>query len=121
MAVERSERRRIFFERLMQSEPASTHEEGYDLLASTLNGVEDEMSGVRFDPANWMADGRMYPPLPDRLLAPTVESTGRYFVYQNKRHRTIIGVNGAIKVVVGKATTVELNKPGRDGRTVDEQ
>ena len=78
------------------------------------------MSGMPFDPASWMIDGRMYPPLPDSLLASTAESAGRYFVYQSKRHRTIIGVNGAIKIVSGKMKTVEINKPRRDGRVVDE-
>lgn len=118
--VDRPERRRVSFERLMQAPAAASHDQAFVLLASTLNGVEDEMSGVPFAPHAWMTDGRMYPPLVDSLVAPTPESAGRFHEYKNRRHRTIIGLNGAIRIIAGRDKSVELDKPGRDGRTVDQ-
>jgi hypothetical protein len=65
MAASKQARVDEFLRRLRAAPPASSHDEAMDLIARTLNEVEDELSGVAFDPALPRDDGRMYPPLPD--------------------------------------------------------
>lgn len=50
---------------MRSARPASSAEQALELLASVLNQVEDELSGIPFQPERWQNDGRMYPPLAD--------------------------------------------------------
>ena len=109
----KNKRLKLFFERLQAAPPASSVDEALDLLARTLNAVEDEHSGVEYHPTPWKDDGRMYPPQEEnRRTVPDRPSLRRY---RSAKHNTFIGLNGSIRIqdLAGK---VLLDKPGRDGR-----
>lgn len=113
MAVGKEQRLREFIRRLRIAPPAASFDEARRLLEQTLNAVEDEMSGVSFDPAKWQSDGRMYPPQDDsERSVPGYPSVRRY---RSRRHNTFIGTNGAVEI-----RTVDdeilLKKAGADGR-----
>lgn len=62
------ERLALVYQRLDAQPPASTAEDAYRNLANTLNEVEDEHSGIPFNPAAGLGyDGRMYPPREDYI------------------------------------------------------
>lgn len=103
----------MFLERLESAPPASTPDGALDLLAKTLNSVEDEHSGVANNPEAWESDGRMYPPMEaNRRDVPDRPSLRRY---RSAKHNTFTGLNGSIRVqdLSGK---IMLDKPGSDGR-----
>ena len=83
-----------------------------------LNKVEDDHSGVPFDPTSWQSDGRMYPPQSD--MARASEEHAGLIVYRSRGHRTFIAANGAIKIaeVVSKKTVFQ--KTGADGKPAPE-
>ncbi len=56
------ERLTLFLERLHAQEPAADHDAAMALIATTLLAVEDEFSGVPYNPDEPGGDGRMYPP-----------------------------------------------------------
>jgi hypothetical protein len=86
-------------------------------LEKTLNAVEDEYSGVPFNLENSSSDGRMYPPLDDRRKA--ISTNPRIERFESAGHFTLIGENGAIRIVFRLDGRVFLDKPGRDERTID--
>jgi hypothetical protein len=103
----------IFLERLGAAKPAGSAGQALALLAENLNAVEDEHSGVQYNPNLWQDDGRMYPPQEDnRRTVPDRPSLRRY---RSAEHNTFIGLNGSIRIqdLDGK---VMLDKPGRNGR-----
>lgn len=63
------ERLAEFLRRLRMTPAASDFNEAYCQLCDILNAVEDEMTSIPFDMANWQSNGRMYPPLRDSLRA----------------------------------------------------
>jgi hypothetical protein len=63
------ERLEEIFRRPAAAPPAASHDEAYKLLCETIDTVEDEMTSTPNDPANWMSDGRIYPPFMDRCFA----------------------------------------------------
>jgi hypothetical protein len=82
-------------------------------LPYTLNTVEDEHSGVEFNPTPWKDDGRMYPPQEDnRRAVPDRPSVWRY---RSAKHNTFVGTNGSIQIQ-DLDHKVILDKPGLDGR-----
>ena len=92
----KAERLRIFIERLMAAPKVATPEEAFDLMASTLNAVEDELTGIPFAPDQWRSDGRMYPPQSDAERdIPELPGWRRY---RNKGHNTLIGPMGQIEI-----------------------
>jgi hypothetical protein len=106
-----------FFKRLDAAPPASSADAAFDLLAETLNTIEDEFSGVPFRPENWETDGRMYPPKEDsRIKCPERPSLRKY---RNKRHYNYIGHNGSIRIETLDAKIL-LDKSGQDGRKTHE-
>jgi hypothetical protein len=115
MSVGKEQRLREFLRRLHDSPRASSFDEARQLVEKTLNAVEDEMSDVPFNPANWQSDGRMYPPQDDsERPVPGHPSLRRY---RSRRHNTFIGTNGALEIrTVGGE--VLLTKAGADGRFV---
>jgi len=115
MQLPRADRFAEFKRRLTAAPVQATHDAARRLLEDTLNGVEDEFSGVPYQPENWQTDGRFYPPHDDR--ASDVDGCPDVVVYQSKRHETFIAANGAIEMrkLSGE---VELTKPGADGKGV---
>jgi hypothetical protein len=108
----KGKRLEIFLERLRAAAPANSTEEAFDLLANTLNAVEDELSGVPNRPENYKTDGRLYPPQEDRRAKyPERPSLRKYW---SAAHVSFFGINGSIRIETSKGEIV-LDKPGRDG------
>ena len=115
--LSRDERLELFFIRLAESPAAATPEEAYQLLCDTLNEVEEEHSGVPFNPDTWRSDGRLYPPQLDSIRSvPDIPSAK---CYRSKGHDSIIGPNGAIEIRT-RAGEVLFTKAGADGKKVTE-
>ncbi|TWB12842.1 hypothetical protein FBZ89_12355 [Nitrospirillum amazonense] len=109
MVLAKTQRFQLFLERLAVAPPAADADGALALLSAVLNGVEDEHAGVPHDPANWQADGRMYPPQADAArLVPGRDGWRRY---RNRGHNTLVGVDGAIEIVRLDGTCL-LRKPG---------
>ncbi|HEV2331061.1 MAG TPA: hypothetical protein VGY56_19945 [Verrucomicrobiae bacterium] len=109
----KAKRLQEFLDRLEAAPPASSADEAFGLIVSTLNAVEDELSGVPFRPENWRNDGRLYPPQEDaRVKYPEHPSLRKY---RSKGHYNYIGLNGSIRIETLEAEIL-LDKPGRDGR-----
>jgi hypothetical protein len=103
----------MFFEQLEAAPPASSADEALALVAKILNEVEDEHSGVEYNPDAWKDDGRMYPPKEDNCReVPERPALRRY---RSAKHNSFIGLNGSIRIqdLEGK---VLVDKPGHDGR-----
>ena len=98
-----------------RSPAASSFDEAYQLVAETLNSVEDELTLIPFDLDNWRNDGRLYPPLPDSVR--TVPSNPKVKRLRNLAHNTYIAENGAIEIQ-NISAVVEFSKPGKDAKGV---
>ena len=57
----KAERFAEFLRRLRAAPAASSFTEAFRQLGDILNAVEDELTSIPYDPANWQNDGRMYP------------------------------------------------------------
>jgi hypothetical protein len=115
------ERVAVFLKRLDASPPAKNPDEARTLLADALNAVEDDFSGVAYDPEKHLTDGRLYPPQEDSRR----EVPGRSDVvrYRARAHNIWIASNGAIRIErigkTGQSPVCCLDKPGADGKTVE--
>lgn len=114
----RRERLEEFFRRLEQADPCETAQEARELIAQTLNAVEDEMTSIPNNPSQWETDGRMYPAQDDQLRA--VPGRPELIRLRHKGHETLIRDNGAflIRSAPPQPPRVFVSKPGRDGREV---
>ncbi len=112
----RRERLEEFFRRLAAAPPASDHDEAMQQVSDILNRVEDEMTAIPYDPTFPLNDGRMYPPQPDSKRA--VSDRTDVTRYRSKGHSTMIGDNGAIRIIDHGSGDVVFDKPGADGRTI---
>src|SRR5437016_3949653 len=112
------ERLALFASGMERKPNAKTFDEAVAMEAAVLNAVEDEFSGIPFSPDFWLNDGRLYPPQPDSIRdvagCPDVKR------FRSKEHNTFVAVNGAIKIVGTRGGEVLLDKPGADGRKVDD-
>lgn len=113
--LSKKDRLEIFLKRLDAAETARSADEALLLLRTTLNEVEDEFSGVAYNPELWESEDRMYPPNEDSRR----KADGPCRRYRNRKHHTIVGENGALKIVTLN-DEVLLDKAGRDGRRADE-
>jgi len=112
----KAERFAEFLRRLAAAPPASNFDEAYRQICDTLNGVEDDMTSIPFDPPNWMKDGRLYPPQMDKMkVVPGRPDLKRF---RSKGHSTTIGPNGAIEIRRILDDQLVLDKPGVDSRGV---
>jgi hypothetical protein len=94
--LSKQERFRIFLERLEAASAAGSADEALVLIHNILNAVEDEFSGVPYDPLRWETNGRMYPPQEDNLRSvPNRPSLRRY---RHVNHNTFVGENGSIRI-----------------------
>ncbi len=120
MSVGRSKASRLkeFVGRLLACSPATSEAEALEQLAATLKEVEDEMSGVAYNPAAWRTDGRMYPPQADAARA--VVGKPDITRYRSAGHNTFVGSNGALRIEGVVGGQVLLDKPGADGKRIDE-
>jgi len=118
-AVSKAERLTEFFRRLGLAEPASSFDDGYRLLCSTLDAVEDDLSGLPNEPDRWMTLDRMFPPRSDRMSSVAGCDVRRF---DSIGHITYIGLNGAIEIRskfrMSNAVVMHLSNAGSDGRTV---
>ena len=109
--------------RLANAPPAAGRDEAFRQLCRVLNQVEDEMSGVAYDPTAWQSDGRLYPPQGDAARA--VEGAARVVRFRSRGHNTFIGSNGAIEIAEAAEGVPPRNrvfeKSGADGLSVWQQ
>jgi hypothetical protein len=114
----------VYYYRMRRAPPVLNHDEAMQRMAETLNGVEDEFSGVPYNPLEPGDDGRMYPP-DRRFLARRASALG-VRVYRQRGHVTYVADNGAIETRVvqaegeGPVEYTVLDKPGSDGRRVSD-
>ncbi len=81
------ERFQLFIERLKSAPAADSAKAALALINTTLNDVENELSGVPFAPEKWQDDGRLYPPQADHA-GPEI---GGVTEYRSVAHSTFIG------------------------------
>jgi hypothetical protein len=101
--------------RLAVAPPAQTAEEARMQLASIVNAVEDDLTEIPFDLSSWETDGRIYPPQDDSRRI--VSDHPRVIRFRSRKHNTYIGANGSM-LIARLDGTVELEKPGVDGRGI---
>lgn len=111
----KKERLKIFLERLDSAKAVGSADEALLLLRKTLNGVEDEFSGVIYDPELWKSDGRMYAPNEDNRR----KADGPFRRYRSRMHNTLVGENGSLKIIALDGSVL-LDKAGDDGRRTDD-
>jgi hypothetical protein len=109
-------RLRELIQRLRTCALASSHNNARRLIADTLNAVEDELSGVRFNPDSWRTDGRMYPVQDDNVA--DVDGFPNVSSYRSRYHETFIADNGAFEIRDVRTGEVLISKLGSDGKGV---
>lgn len=112
--VSKDARLREFLRRLALAPPVGSESDALELIALTLNAVEDELTDVTADPSKWMTDGWMYPPQTDSRR--DVPENTRVVRYRSRGH-TFIAQNGAIEIRRLDGDVL-FRKAGRDGRHV---
>ena len=95
MPVPKADRLAEFQRRLAVAPAAAGHDEALQLLADVLNAVEDELSGVPFNPARSHVDGRLYAPSVDFEVESDVAGSR---CYRQRGHKTYISLSGAIRI-----------------------
>jgi hypothetical protein len=112
--LSKKDRLKLFFQRVGKAPPANSADDALHLISATLNAVEDEHSGVEFNPDAWVDDGRMYPPTE---MNRRNSGNARLRRYRSAKHNTFLGENGSI-TIEDLEGGILLNKSGFDGRTV---
>jgi len=109
----KAERFAEFLRRPHAAPAAASFDEAIQQVGDILNTVEDEMTLIPYDPANWQSDGRMYPPQLDNRRA--VPGRSDLWRFRSKSHNTLIADNGAIEIRDLSGRPV-FTKCGADGR-----
>ena len=115
MTPTKGERLREIFRRLAEISPAHSFEEAWRHLVETMNKVEEELSGIPYNPGLWRTDGRLYPP--QKGMERRVKGKHGVRVFRSVAHRTYIAQNGAIEIHALDGTPV-FKKLGSDGKGV---
>jgi hypothetical protein len=110
----RAERVVEFLRRLAAAPSATSEPEGYRQICEILNSVEDEMTNIPYDPANWQNDGRLYPPQVDNMAV--IPGPPEVKKYRTRRHIILIGEQGAIEIRRRPDNELLVSKPGGDGK-----
>ncbi|MBS0204905.1 MAG: hypothetical protein JSS49_18515 [Planctomycetes bacterium] len=109
-----------FFRRLHSAVATASFEKAYELLCSTLDQVEDELSGLPNEPDQWMTLDRMFPPQTDRMSSVSGCDVKRF---DSLRHITYIARNGAIEIRSRRKAekpVIHFSKAGSDGKHVSD-
>ncbi len=114
MYVAKAERIAEFFRRLADLPPQTNQLSARQALEGTLNAVEDDLSGVPFNPDGWRTDGRMYPVQDDN--AADVEGHPGVQALRSRGHETFVATNGAIEIRESTTDKVVFTKAGADGK-----
>jgi hypothetical protein len=115
------ERLKLFLQRLNAAKPAADHDSAMALIAATLVVVEDEFSGVPYNPDEPGADGRMYPPKVQFRYSAWERPGVR--CYRHTAHATFVAANGAIEIRSRRGIdlgAVVFEKQGTDGKKVSD-
>src|SRR5205814_1831190 len=102
-----------FYSRLANLPAPGTADEALEQVATTLDAVEDDWSGVPKKtppPPPNMPDGRMYPPLPDRI----VHHADGSLTARTKGHIIEVGAKGSVTFRRKKTGVIEYTREGRD-------
>jgi hypothetical protein len=116
MEVPKQHRLQEVYRRLAGAPEARTFAEMRRQLDDVLNEVEDQLSGVPYEPRRWATDGRLYPVQDDNVY--DVEGHPRVTLLRARRSEVYIGDNGAIEIRDAASGAVEFSKVGADGRGV---
>jgi hypothetical protein len=84
------------FRRLAAAPACGSADDSLELLAMTLIEVEDELSGLPYDPTTPLNDGRMYPPQEDNRIQ--LEGRADLRGYRTRGHRIYVSESGAILI-----------------------
>jgi len=101
--------------RLLAAPACASRAEAFDLLSRILIEVENEFSGIAFDPAFPRDDGRMYPPRDDAHRA--VPGRDDLHRYRSQGHNTYFSESGAI-LIVDLNKVVLLDKADHNARSI---
>jgi hypothetical protein len=113
--LSRGQRLQEFIRRLGQAPACASADAAFQCIGRILNAVEDELSGIPYDPCHPRHDGRLYPAKATACCrAPGRPDLRRY---RFKAHRLYIGASGAILIAHREAGLV-FSKPGFDGALV---
>lgn len=115
MEVPKAERLQEIYRRLAQAPPAGTFLEMRDQLADIVNAVEDQLTNIPHNPAEWRIDGRIYPVQEDYVF--DVAEHPRVTLLRARKNSIYIGDNGSIEIRYASGE-VAVRKPGSDGRSV---
>ena len=115
MILDKVERLKIFKDRLAIAPAAGTMSEAMQLLKQVLDDVENEFSGLPYNPEAMLDDQRMYAPREDNRNA--VPGRPDLLRCRSRSHNTYFASNGAIKII-SLSGHVWLDKPGVDGGVV---
>ncbi|AGA28943.1 hypothetical protein [Singulisphaera acidiphila] len=111
----KAERLEEFRKRLTAAPACSDFDEAYHLICSTMNEVEDALTDIPNTPANWMVDGRMYPPQMDSVRG--VEGRDDVMRFRSRGHNTLVGTNGSIAIQLLSGQVI-FTKAGADGKEI---
>lgn len=114
----KQERLREIFRRMEEAPPSSSFDDAYELLCTTMDEVEDELTGLPNEPERWREIPRLFPPQMDRMSR--IEGCEVYR-FDSLRHVTYIAENGAIEIrslrLAEGQLQIHFTKAGSDGRS----
>lgn len=116
MEVTKSHRLQEVYQRLASAPAARTFTEMRTQLDNILNAVEDQLTGIPYNPSRWATDGRLYPVQDDNVY--DVEGHPDVTLLRARGSEIYIGANGAIEIRNADSGEVEFSKAGADGRDV---